>query len=138
MKPLFHFVTSSILAVVIFLITRSLSASLLVVLVGVFIDLDHLIDFWAMKPKNPFSVRDFLDCEKYNEQRKYIFIFAHAWEWVIALLVLGYLLAWPLLLTALTLTITLHLLLDIYNVITKAVPWWTYSFILRAIKGFRK
>ena len=127
MRTIYHLLASSVLGAVLFYITRSLSAAAVAVLAGVFIDLDHLIDFWALKPKNPFSVKDFLNSEKNDLQAKYLFVFAHAWEWVVALWILTVLLNWPVLLLSFVLSITLHLTLDqIYNLRHYKMPKISY------------
>ncbi len=90
MRPIIHLISSSILAIIIFIFTKSITASAIIILVGVFFDLDHLIDFWALKPENAFNIKDFLDSEKYNKQAKYMFVLLHAYEWIIALWIIHY------------------------------------------------
>ncbi len=138
MRPITHFIFSSILAVILFFITKSITVSVLVVLVGVFFDLDHLIDFWALKPENPFNVKSFLDSEKYNKQAKYMFVFFHAYEWVIVLLIVNYFLNWPLYLLSITLAIILHLILDLNNLRYPRVHPLTYFITFRILKKFKK
>lgn len=138
MRPIYHLVASLALAIILFVITKSITASIVIILAGVFIDLDHLIDFWVLKPENPFSVKEFLNSEKYNKQAKYIFVFFHAYEWLIILLVINYLLNWPLYLLAFTLAITLHLTLDLKNLRYHTMHPLSYFIIFRILKKFKK
>lgn len=140
MRPLYHFVASLALGVIIWLVSQSVSAGLIALLAGVFIDLDHLIDFWSLKPARPFSPLDFLRMEKYEAQKKYIFIFFHGYEWLAALWITAYYFNWPLLLIALASTLSLHLFLDSINlwfIEPKEHPL-SYFFFFRAGRGFKK
>jgi len=49
MMPQYHFISSLILALIIFYFTSSLHASLFCFLAGFMIDIDHLIDYWLYK-----------------------------------------------------------------------------------------
>lgn len=139
MRPIWHIITSFILGIIIFFFTRSLIAGLAAFVVGVFIDLDHLIDYWILKPKRPFSIRDFLDCEKSDAQKKWIFLLLHGWEWAALLVVAAWLSGWNTLLIAIFLSVVLHLVLDTCYII-KATDFSpsVYFVVLRAIRGFKK
>lgn len=139
MRPIWHTLSSFVLAVAIFFFTRFLGAAVVALLAGVFIDSDHLIDYWALKPQRPFSVRDFLDSEKYNKQAKFFFLFLHGWEWLALLIIFTWVSGWNVILLSLTLSVVLHLALDCYNQINdkKANPL-AYFFFFRVLKGFNK
>ena len=100
MRPIYHIIVSICLGLAVFALTQSFLAFIIIILTGVFIDLDHLVDFWATRPKNPLSIKDFLDSERYNKQAKYMFVFLHGYEWLIALIILNYIFGWPLLLAS--------------------------------------
>ncbi len=138
MRPIYHFSASIILGLIIWLITKSWGLALLSFLIGFLIDLDHLIDYWALKPEKPFSPKDFLDSEKYDEQQKYLFIFAHAWEWVIILLIISWLTGWNIWVAIIALSIAFHLILDIFNIIEHRIHPLGYFITYRIIKKFRK
>lgn len=107
-------------------------------LAGIFIDLDHLIDFWAGEPENLFSIKEFYHMDKYTKTKgdDYDIVFFHSWEWAIILWVLVFYFKWPLLLTSLTLTVTLHFLMDIFNIIKSQKSFFIYFFTYRTIKKF--
>ena len=138
MRPLKHIIASAILGIGFLLFVRPFWAGLVVFLAGVFIDLDHLIDFWALKPRRPFSVRDFLDSESRDDQIKWIFVFFHSWELVVGLWLWAFLAHWPLWQTSIAAGITLHLILDIANMRRCKMHPLAYFLIYRAIKGFKK
>lgn len=139
MRPIWHFIASFILSVVVFFFTRSIAAGLIALLAGIFIDLDHLVDYWASRPKRPFSVRDFLDSERCNVQKKWLFILFHGWEWVALLIIVTWASGWNVLLAALGLSVALHLALDTYYTINEAaLSRGVYFIVLRAIRGFKK
>lgn len=138
MRPVFHFIASFVLGAAVFIYSRSLWIFCLALLPGIFIDLDHLIDYWALKPAQPFSIKEFLDSEKYDQQRKYLFIFLHSWEWVFLLWIAAYCLNWPLYVLIPVLSITLHLLMDIANIGRDKLHPLSYFFVFRALRKFTK
>jgi len=138
MKPIYHFTASLALGLAVFACSRSFWAFWLGFLPGVFIDLDHLIDYWALKPPHPFNVKEFLDSEKYDEQKRYLFVFLHSWEWVALLWIAAYYLGWPVYFLAFTLSITLHLLMDIANTGKHKLHPLSYFFVFRILRKFRK
>lgn len=137
MKPIYHFVSSLVLAGLIFYFSQSFLAALIAFLAGFLIDLDHLIDFWASKPNNPLSIKQFLNSKKYFKTNKRNFILFHAWEYVVFLIILGFYLNWPLLLLSLVLGLSLHYLLDIYNLKNDQISPFSYLLTFRLIKGFK-
>ncbi len=138
MKPFYHFIASAIFGILFFIFSRNALAGFVVFISGVFIDLDHLIDFWALKPKNPFSLKEFLDEKTYQANRKWIFIVLHSWELIAVLWLICYFSDWQVYLLALTLGFSTHLLLDIYNLTLKKMPVFSYFLVYRIAKGFKK
>lgn len=140
MRPIYHIVSSLALATLIYFLGYGLTPALIAFLAGVFIDLDHLIDFWALKPKNPFDVRLFLNSEELDNQKKYFLLFGHGWEWLFLVFLLTYFFHWDINLLCLGFGLALHFLLDIANLKkgpNKYNPL-TYLFFFRLIKGFKK
>lgn len=137
MRPIWHIISSLVLSVVILFFTRSITAGLVALLAGVFIDIDHLVDFWISKPKNPFSVKAFIDSDSYVKINKRIFVPLHAWEWVFLLFVVSYQLNW-LLLFIFALSLGLHLILDtLYHIWQEKGSPLVYFITFRLIKKFR-
>ncbi len=140
MRPLYHVIASLVLAFLVYILMRQIEVALFAFLVGVFVDLDHLIDFWVLEPSQPLSIKAFLDSERYGEQRKWIFLFFHGWEWVALLFVLAYYYNWNIYLLVAGVALALHFFMDIKNLSRgpeKGHPF-TYFFFFRLIKGFKK
>jgi len=139
MRPLKHIIASAILGIGFLLFVKPAWAALIVFLAGVFIDLDHLVDFWALKPLLFFNIHDFLDAEKYDKQVKWIFVFFHSWELIAGLWLWAVIGHWPIWPTAIAAGATLHMILDIDNLKHpyKMHPL-TYFLIFRIIKKFKK
>jgi len=137
MRPVWHIISSAILGIVIYFFTGSIIAGIIALLTGVFIDLDHLIDFWISAPKNPFSVKEFYHMDKYLKSKGdyYTIIFLHAFEWLIILAVLVVIYQ-NIYLVAIVLSILLHLTLDNFNLKKQDHPL-SYSIIFRVLKKFK-
>jgi len=137
MRPIWHILSSSILGIIVFYFTESFLAGFLVLLSGVFIDLDHLIDFWVSEPKNLFSVKQFYHMDKHLESKgdHYTFIFLHSWELMIVLVILtsNYN---NIYLFVVTFGILLHFILDSFNLEKTDHPL-TYFLTFRVFKKFR-
>ncbi|PIU15442.1 hypothetical protein COT20_01680 [bacterium (Candidatus Gribaldobacteria) CG08_land_8_20_14_0_20_39_15] len=138
MKPMQHLIFSGILGLGFLIFIRPFWAALIAFSSGIFIDLDHLIDFWALKPAKPFNVKDFLHSEKYNCQKKWLFVFLHNWESIIGLWLWAYFGHWSTIVTALAAGLTLHLIMDIANLRSYKMHPFAYFLIFRLIKGFKK
>ena len=138
MRPIWHILSSLVLGVIIFFFTREIIASLIAFLAGVFIDLDHLIDFWASEPENAFSVKQFFYMDKHLKSKgdHYTFIFFHAWEWVIILVILTLYYS-NIYFVSFVLAVALHLALDsINNHFFEEENQLVYSIIFRAFHKF--
>lgn len=138
MKPIYHFISAAVLFILFFLFSRNVLAGLIAFSAGFFIDLDHLIDFWALRPQRPFNIRNFLNSESRNDQTKWIFVFLHSWELIAGLWLWAFLAHWPLWQISLAAGSTLHLILDIANIRHCKMHPFAYFLIFRAIKGFKK
>ena len=140
MRPKYHFISSLIIGSTLYLITHHKIISFSASFAAFFIDLDHLIIYWRTKPKNPFSIKKFLNCKSYIIKLKKLYLFFHAWEWVLVFLILWITLQvcrvdnfdFELFL-GLSIGILVHLILD---QIRNSVYPGTYSFFWRLTKKF--
>lgn len=57
--------------------------------VGIFLDLDHLIDYFLAVEFSRFNLIDFLDTRSYFQEAGKMFIFFHGWEYVLGFLFLS-------------------------------------------------
>jgi len=133
-----HITTSAIFAATIYYITSSLTASISAFLGGIFIDLDHLIDFLAFSGER-FSIHTlFAWCDEKWE--KSIFIF-HSYELHIIFALIIYRYPHPVL-SGISSGMVLHLLLDQignrYMLKKYSIRPLFYFFTFRLLKGFQK
>ena len=128
-----HILASSTLAIVFYYFTHSLPGAGLVLFSGIFIDLDHLFDFWITRPVNPFSIKEFMHPCKYMRENRKVYVFLHNYELVIMLWILAWHFSWPPIILGIASGITLHLILDD---IGNELITFSYFFIYRAVKKF--
>lgn len=102
--------------------------------VSIFIDLDHLIDYFLAVNFSRFSLVEFLTLGFARKSGRAYFLF-HGWEWVIILLFLaGWLKKYRLILLTISLAVFGHLLVD---QLTNGVGVFGYSFIYRLLNNFK-
>lgn len=101
--------------------------------VSIFIDLDHLIDYFLYADFSRFDLSEFLDMDFALKVNK-IYVLFHGWEFVFILLFLANIIKKyrPILLT-IGLAVFGHLLVDQF---TNEVGVFTYFFIYRLINNF--
>lgn len=147
MRAEFHLLFSFLLAIVFILIasqyqlinlksSQPLYLAGLIILGGVFIDLDHWLDFWLSRPSQPFSLKGFLAPDIYVKKvNQRVFVFLHSWELTLALFIVLCYLNWPLWLLGLWLGMFFHLVLD--HIFNKTVNAFGYFLLYRSAKSFR-
>lgn len=128
-----HILASSTLAIVFYYFTHSAAGAATAFLSGVFIDLDHLFDFWITKPAHPFSIKEFMHPCEYMRQNRKVYVFLHNYELVILLWILTWHFNWHPIIFGLAAGATLHLILDD---IGNELITFSYFFIYRAAKKF--
>ncbi|MDN5327648.1 MAG: hypothetical protein PWP03_286 [Candidatus Woesearchaeota archaeon] len=137
MKPLHHLIFSSIMALIWYLITFNPLTTLVFWLSAIFIDLDHLLDYFIFYPKEIFKPLFFLRerlsyfmSSKYYKKKTYVIL--HSLELVIALFIIAILLKNQILL-AISLGFLFHLFLDFIGNIyikgsVKNLPFYFLSY----------
>jgi len=103
-----HLSSTIILAVIIVRISGNLLYGFVCILGGIFLDLDHLVDYFLSGRKR-FILKDFMQ-HKYLASGK-IYLLLHSWEINLIILALA-LFSGSGLLSALFLAMTMHLLID--------------------------
>ena len=127
-----HVALSLPAAGIITLATGRPEAGLAFVLGGVFIDLDHLPDYWREKGFT-LSLHK-LNAHFGGREAKHVVLILHAWEWNALLWLLWAGLGLPFWVAALAAGSLIHLALDQhYNLLRP----WAYSFFARARVGFK-
>lgn len=131
MTLLHHVTASAIISGALFLIFRSWGLAATSLLSGIFIDLDHVIDYIRERGFR-YDTRRFFDFF-YEEKYDSITLIFHGWEWLALLLFLSWRTEWNPLVTGTFIGCSQHLILDkIYNIAT----FGSYSFFWRLINGF--
>ena len=109
MKPAAHVITSAAAGSAAYFCTNSLTVALTCLLSGIFIDLDHLLDFLVFE-KNPFNLKAFLSwCYQIKGRKAYLVL--HSYELYLLLLITASLFPGAIF-TGLLLGVGLHLFLD--------------------------
>ena len=114
MTPPGHAVISAGIGVVVWAFTRSVSAAVTAVAVGVLMDLDHLLDYywWLWK-----------------EDRKYVWLFLHGYELVVPIFLGAWLLEWHPVALAAGLAHLAHILTDQFTNQVKPFTYF-YTFLI--------
>jgi hypothetical protein len=128
LEVLIHFFLTLTISLIIYLKSNNLIYVLVFILGGIFIDLDHFID-WFIFAKNKFNLKDFLD-RKYIKSGK-IYLFFHSWELNLILFLLGIYIKSQLI-AIFSLSLSIHLAID--NLQRKNLLFYFLSY--RMIKRF--
>lgn len=126
-----HVFVTLILSFLIYFKTGNLSYLIIFVISGIFIDLDHLIDYFIVF-KNKFNFYKFINCHYLKSGKVYIFL--HSWEPVFFFLILGYFVKSPGLVISLT-SIIIHLIIDNLQRRNISVYFLTYRIIKKFDTG---
>lgn len=130
MKVQHHVGISLILAIGLFTAFRSVSLSVATFLTGIFIDIDHSLDYlreygWR------FDIKFFFHSFNHTLYKKVILLF-HGWEWAIILVICS-IASQNQIVTGITIGIWTHLLCDQF---TNGVSRWGYFFFFRLRRDF--
>lgn len=131
MKLIQHIAISIGVSALVWACFRSSAAAMACFLTGVFLDIDHLIDY-VVNYGLQFRVKRFFKAFEY-EAFENIFIFLHSWEFIIIYLVLLWLIDWKPVAIGAVIGIIVHLLLDhFFNNHSK----WAYFLSYRLFHRF--
>ena len=133
MRPIAHVVASGIISAFVWVYFRSFGCAVISFAAGVFIDLDHLIDFYTQHKFTLKFKRIYCACRRIRFKRLYLLL--HSYE-LIAILWLAIWLfslsnAWK----ALAIGMTQHLAFD---QITNPINTFGYFLTYRIFKGFKR
>ena len=141
MKIKHHALTSTIVAGVLYAVFRSWGLAIASFISGIFIDLDHIIDYWIEHGWR-FNLKRFFnyfDDKNFVDRKRLFFIF-HAWEWLLLLFFAAMLSNWDMWITGFLAGYAQHMILDeIYNSFKYRIrPFvWGYFLVWRWRNGFR-
>lgn len=130
MKLIHHIAISIGVSALVWAIFRSSTAALACFLTGVFLDIDHLIDY-TLNYGLRFRVKHFFKAFEY-ETFENIFVFLHSWEFIVIYLALLWLVDWKPVATGAVIGILVHLLLDhLFNDHSKFAYFLSYRLFHR-------
>lgn len=110
MKLGYHIAVSAGVSILVWALFRSTAAAAACFLTGVFLDIDHLIDYvfnygWRVRRKRFFQAFEY-------EAFENIFLFLHSWEFIVIYLVLLWLVDWKPVALGAVIGVFVHLSLD--------------------------
>ncbi|TNF53025.1 hypothetical protein EP227_06565 [bacterium] len=126
MQPKYHVAISAVISGVLYILFKSWALAFSSFVSGIFIDLDHVIDYMVEHGLH-------IDMKKffhffYGEQYRKLTLILHGWEWLIVLLILSWLTSWNPWVTGVFIGFSQHLISDrVYNISN----FWSYSLIFR-------
>lgn len=134
MKPKVHLISSVLLSLIIYYFFRSIAAGFATFSAGVFIDLDHLVDFWLSRPLKPWGIKAFLFPQDYMRKNQKVYAPLHSYELILIIWFTSWYTDWNLILLGIALGFTLHLILDDIGNELKTL---SYFLIYRLYSKFR-
>lgn len=127
-----HVIISITMAGILWLILRSTVVSLAVLLSGIFIDLDHLIEYFYHEKK--FSIKRFFYIFYGNEYRlKKVFLLFHSYELLLIISACALFSSNKALFFGLFIGLGHHMLID---VLTNEIKPWKYFLLYRMFNKF--
>jgi len=133
LKPEYHVAISLALSLIFYLITHSLFGSIACLLTGIFIDLDHFLDFWFIgERKISLNIKKFFEYF-YNHKYKKAVILFHSIELIPIIILLGNFLFSKIVTYGILFGFISHILTDYVG---NGVKPLTYFFIYRLYKKF--
>jgi hypothetical protein len=131
MKLHHHTAVSVIISGLLYLSFKSWGLAIASLIAGIFIDLDHIIDYlrehgWPLRIRNFFHVCDHAQFDR-------LYIFFHGWEWLVLWSVAAWLSEWNPWITGAFIGLCHHMILD---TIYSAPHLYSYSLIWRWKNNF--
>ena len=126
-----HVVVSTVISGILYAVFRSWGLTIASFISGIFIDLDHVIDY-VMEHGFHFDRKHFFGFF-YGEKYKRITLIFHGWEWLAVLIFFAWWTDWNPWFTGMLIGCGQHMAADrFYNIST----FMTYSLLWRWKKGF--
>ena len=131
MKAHYHTAASLAASAILYLLFKSWGMAAACFVSGVFIDLDHILDY-LREQGWPFKVRRFFEiC--HNGQFDRIMLIWHGWEWLALWSLAAWVTDWNPLITGALIGIALHMIMDTLHNCNSPI---SYSLLWRWQKGF--
>jgi len=134
MKPSKHVAISLGVSLVFWFWTRHFQATVACFLSGIFIDLDHHLDYWLVKKEIPWNYKKLVEfCTGLTQ--KPIYLFFHAYEWLTVLWLTIWWLKLDVIWIGLAVGLTSHLVCDQF---ANPLKPFTYFLTYRIINKFER
>ncbi len=120
MKPIYHLAVSTVISGILYTIFRSWGLVIASFISGIFIDLDHIIDYFIINGIH-FNLKEF---SNFFKKKKYwkvaskhwrINLIFHGWEWLVVLSILAGITNWNTVVTGILIGFGHHIILDVFN-----------------------
>ena len=111
MRLEYHVLVTSLLSIVFYLLTGSLLGSFLLLMTGIFIDLDHWIDFWLYKKSISLDVKEFFN-HFYGHNFARIYLIFHSIELLPLIFLVGNIFIDRILVYGIATGFAVHMFLD--------------------------
>ncbi len=134
MSPTKHTIASGVVSTAFFFATHSWEGTLACFLSGIFIDLDHIIDFWIAKNRFPFRYKDLYSFCAFEKSGKLYLLF-HSWELLSSLWLLCIFFKMDPVWLGFTVGITTHMIFDAF---TNSLRPLAYFMVYRIKHDFSK
>jgi len=134
MSPIGHVAASSLISAVFAFFTRSVSGTAVCFLSGIFLDVDHILDYWIAKKKVFFTYKQ-LENFCGGEKAGKLYLIFHSYEFLILLWLSIVFFKANIVWLGLAVGVTAHLLLDLT---ANPLRPWVYSLGYRFRHGFSK
>jgi hypothetical protein len=138
MKPIYHLAVSTVISGILYTIFRSWGLVIASFISGIFLDLDHIIDYFIINGIH-FNLKEF---SNFFKKKKYwkvaskywrINLIFHGWEWLVILSILAGITNWNPVVTGILIGAGHHIILDVFN--NKPNSWqqtfFSYSLLWR-------
>ena len=138
MKFSHHVAVSTIISSILYVLFKSWSLTIASFLSGIFLDLDHYIDYLC-EYGSPFNMKKFFNCI-YKENLKKIYLFFHGWEWSIFLLIMSWMSDWNHWIVGVMIGYGHHMVLDaLFNtnwpILGYSLLWrWKNNFVSELVR----
>jgi len=135
-----HTAISITIGGILYLLFKSWGLAIACVLSGIFIDLDHIIDY-VREHGFPFKIKRFFQiCDEGRFNR--IMLIFHGWEWLFLWYIIAWFTDWNPWITGISIGLTQHLLLDTFYMTTNfksySIIWrWQQNFEFQKVFGER-
>ena len=134
MLPASHTIISAGLSYCFYQYSGSPSATAACFLSGIFIDLDHHLEYLIVKKEIPFDLKKLMHFFEYDRHPK-VYLWFHAWEYLFFLWALIYFLSLGIFWVAIALGVTVHMICDL---LANPIRPLGYFLTYRARHGFEK